>query len=138
MDEQQNLAFIKKMHEDFQRGDMGSYLAAFDENVEWQLPETEHIPYAGIHKGRKEFQQFLNKLLETQVVVEYEPYEFISKGNKVIVMGTFIGRNKATGEEFDLNWIHIYTIGDGKIVNFREYMDTSNKMELLHSKGHTA
>jgi hypothetical protein len=57
--------------------------------------KTENIPYAGIHKGQKQFRQFLNKLLEAQEMLEYEPQEFISKGNKVIVMGKFFGRTKA-------------------------------------------
>lgn len=127
MDEQQNKTFIEKTYRDFQKGDMPSYLTAFAENVEWQLPETDNIPYAGMHKGREQFKQFLGKLLQIQEVLKYEPQEFISKGNKVIVMGKFLGRNKTTKEEFDLNWIHIYTIGDGKIIRFHEYMDTSQQ-----------
>lgn len=127
MDEQQNKALIEKTYQDFKKGDLQSYLTAFAENVEWQLPETGDIPYAGIHTGRKQFEQFLSKLLESQEILEYQPQEFISKGNKVIVMGKFLGRTTDTGKEFDLNWIHIYTVRDGKIIGFREYMDTSSQ-----------
>ena len=66
--------------------------------------------------------------------MRYEPQEFISGGNKVVVMGKFLGRTKDSGEELDLNWIHIYTFDEGRIVHFREYMDTS--MQVLNQKDH--
>ena len=60
-----------------------------------------------------------------QEVLEFEPREFIAQGDKVVSLGNYRWRVKDTGREFKSDFVHIFTIRDGKIVRFREHLDTA-------------
>jgi ketosteroid isomerase-like protein len=55
---------------------------------------------------------------------EFEPREFIAQGNKVVVLGHGAWTVNATGRDFDSDWVHVFTIEDGHIAAFREFLDS--------------
>ena len=61
---------------------------------------------------------------EVQDVVEFEPQEFIAQADKVVVLGRFTMRVKATGRASRSAWVHVWTIEGGKVAYVREYVDT--------------
>jgi uncharacterized protein len=63
----------------------------------------------------------------------FELEEYIAQGDKVVVLGRFLMRLKATGREFGSDWAHVWTVKGGKIVCFSEYVDTA-----AVSRAHTA
>ena len=125
MNEQENTRLVQQAYQSLKTGDLQSFLSSYAEDVQWQVPETGNVPFAGKHKGREQLRQFLGEIFQAQDVIELEPQEFIAQGDKVVVLGHFSGRMKTTGREFDFDWVHIYTFRDGKIVSFHEYMDTA-------------
>lgn len=52
------------------------------------------------------------------------PTEFIADGDTVVSLGEFTGVNRATGKKADARYAHVWTIKDGKITRFRQYIDT--------------
>ena len=63
-------------------------------------------------------------MVEVQDVVEFEPEEFIAKREKVVVLGHFTMRVKATGKLSHSQWVHVWKVDEGKISYMREYVDT--------------
>lgn len=82
------------------------------------------IPFVGQRQGREQFAQFLAKLSETQDAEQFEPRNFIAQGDKVVALGHYRWRIKSTGHSYANDWVHVFTIHDGKVSNFHEYLDT--------------
>ena len=65
------------------------------------------------------------KFGEMQEAEEFEPREFIAQGDKVVALGHYRWRIKATGRSYESDWVHVFGISDGKVLDFQEYLDTS-------------
>lgn len=77
---------------------------------------------------------FLNKLLQN-VDSQVEVEEYIDAGEKAIVIGWTRGRVRATGIEFSVRVVHVWTVKDGKGVRFEPHIDTYKILEVLgHSE----
>lgn len=58
--------------------------------------------------------------------LHFEPREFAAQRNKVVILGDYRWRVKATGKEFTSDFVHVNTFNDdGKITSFKEYLDTA-------------
>jgi ketosteroid isomerase-like protein len=124
MDEQANTDLVQRAYQNFKAGDIQSFLNVLAEDVQWQLPEMANVPFGGTWQGRRQVGQFFSKMAEVQDVVEFEPEEFIAQGDKVVVLGRFTMRIKATGRDSCSAWAHVWTL-QGKVVSsVREYVDT--------------
>lgn len=78
-------------------GDMQSLLNLLAADVQWQVPEMEHVPFAGTWQGHAGIKQFFFTVAEVQETIEFEPQEFIAQEDKMVVLGRFVMRIKATG-----------------------------------------
>ena len=133
MNEEENSRLIQKAYQQLRTADIPSFLNSFAEDVEWELPEMENVPFAGKWQGREGVGQFFNKVLDVQDTVEFVPGEYIAQGDKVVVLGHFLMRIKSTGREFSSDWAHVWTVKNGKVTRFYEYVDTA-----VVSKAYTA
>lgn len=126
MAEQDNVRVVKDAYAAFQRGDIPGVLSNFTEDADWFTPGTsDAIPHAGRTRGHVGMTQFFSKLAETENITHFEPREFIAQGDKVVVVGNYRGTVTATSREFDIDWLQVFTLRDGKITSFREYLDTA-------------
>jgi ketosteroid isomerase-like protein len=41
------------------------------------------------------------------------------------VLGHYDGTVKKNGKRADSDWVHVFTVKDGKVVHFREFTDTA-------------
>jgi len=123
--EQENIKLVKQIYQHFKRGDIKALLNLLSVNIEWQLPEIENVPFAGRRRGHEEMGQFFESLVDTQEIQHFDPREFIARGDKVLALGHYAWRVKSTGREFGGDFAHVFTVLDGKVVKFHEYMDTA-------------
>jgi ketosteroid isomerase-like protein len=125
MDEEENTRLVQRAYQRIEAGDIQALLNSFAENVQWQLPEMENVPFAGTWQGREGVRQFFSKVFEVQDVIEFEPQDYIAQGHKVVVLGRFLMRIKATRREFGSDWAHVWTLEGDKVTRFYEYVDTA-------------
>lgn len=126
MSEQENTEMVKQAYRNFQTGDIQALLNLLSEDVAWQLPEIEGVPFAGKRQGREEVAQFFASLAEAQETLQFEPREFVAQKDKVVALGRYSWRVKGTGREYGSEWVHVFTLQGGKISGFHEYMDTAS------------
>ncbi len=108
-----------------EKGDVPGLLQNFTDDAGWSTPgSSDVIPYAGNRQGHAEVTQFFALLGEAEDITHFEPQEFIAQDNKVVVIGNYKGRVNATNRQYDIDWLHVFTIRGGKIASFREYLDT--------------
>jgi len=125
MSDQDNVAVVRRAYENFKGGDIKGILDSLTDDVDWRLPEIEGAAFSGARRGRESVGGFFSQLAESQDVVSFELREFVAQGDKVVALGTYRWRVKQTGREYGGDWAHVFTVSDGKIAGFHEYMDSA-------------
>jgi len=99
-----NVELVKNLYACFGRGDIPAILAALDENVEWIESANPAIPYSGTRRGKAAVGEFF-KLLGQVNVTKFEPLEYVSDADRVLVIGRWSGSARTTGKSFSSDWI---------------------------------
>lgn len=125
MSEQENIELVRQAYQNFKTGDIQALINLTSEDITWQLPEIENVPFSGRREGHGQVAEFFSLLSGDQDVLQFEPREFVAQNDKVVALGTYNWRVKATGREYGGEWAHVFTVRDGKVSGFQEYMDTA-------------
>ncbi|HEV8158178.1 MAG TPA: nuclear transport factor 2 family protein [Pyrinomonadaceae bacterium] len=125
MNEQENTKLVAKTYELFTSGDIETLLGMYSDDVSWETPKVENMPFGGKVSGRDKVAEFFTILDEHEEFSVFEPTEFIAQGDKVVVLGNFAWRIKSTNKEYASDFAHIVTVADGKITGFYEFFDNA-------------
>jgi ketosteroid isomerase-like protein len=125
MGTQDATAVVKEAYAAFGRGDMDGLLAMLTDDITWETPKVEGAPYGGRTVGKSGVAEFFRKMAEAEEILAFEPREFIAQGNRVVAIGRFKGRVRATGREAESTFVHVFTIEGGKCSSFLELFDTA-------------
>jgi ketosteroid isomerase-like protein len=125
MSEKENIEVVQKAYQNFKSGSIPALLDLLTDDVTWQLPEIENVPFGGRREGRDEVGGFFASLAGAQESLTFEPREFVAQNDKVIALGRYTWRVKSNGREYGGEWAHAFTVRDGRISGFHEYMDTA-------------
>jgi uncharacterized protein len=119
-------AFIQSLYAAFGRGDVKTILDGLDPAVDWRSnADPKNIPWGGRRQGLAGATTFFQALDENLDFEAFEPSEFHAAGDTVTVVGRTRARGKKGGRGvFDSEWVHIFTVTNGKVARFREYYDT--------------
>src|SRR4051794_28580382 len=115
LNEETNVKLIQQAYQNIKTGDIASFLNILAENVLWIVPEMPNVPFAGTWQGREQVGQFFRRMAEVQDVVDFEPEEFIAKGEKVVVLGHFTMRVKTTSKLSRSSWTHVWKVEGGQV-----------------------
>lgn len=137
MSEQENTAIAQQAYHNFKTGNIDALLAQMSDDINWELPEISVVPLAGKRNGREAVREFFAIVARDQDVLAFEPREFIAQGDKVVSLGNYRWRVKETDREYGSDFVHIFTVRDGKIVAFREHFDTAT-VAAAYQKAMTA
>jgi len=125
MSEPENRRLVEQAYASFKAGDIPTLLESMSEDITWQLPEIENVPFAGKRQGRGAVAQFFTTLASLQDARSFEPREFMAQGDKVAVLGQYVWQVKANGRTYGADFAHVFTVRSGRIVAFHEYTDTA-------------
>jgi ketosteroid isomerase-like protein len=125
MSEQDNVDVVRKGYEAFGRGDINGLLAELDPDVVWRTPGPADLPTAGERHGHDAVAEFFQSLLAIVDIQRFEPKQFIAQGDMVVVIGDDTSRVKATGTILESRFAHAFTVRNGKVAAFEEYLDVS-------------
>ena len=137
MSEQENTALVQQAYNNFKNRDIDGLLSLFSEEITWELPEMEGISYGGKRAGLEEVVEFFAMLGMSQEPLRFEPRDFIAQDNRVVCLGSYDWRVRETNREFSSDFAHVFTIAEGKIVAFSEFMDTAAAV-AAHQKAMSA
>jgi ketosteroid isomerase-like protein len=118
-----NVDIIKSLYQAFAEGDMDTILRRLAADIEWI--ESDGIPYGGTFKGHDEV---VNGVF-AKIGSEWSNFiahvdEFIDAGDIVIALGYDSGTHNTTGKKMYAPAASIWRLKDGKVVHFRQYIDT--------------
>src|SRR5438067_10644122 len=104
MSEQENERIVREMYAAFGRGDIPGVLDRLADDIEWRIAGPAELPYAGLHRGRDEVATFFEQFGQAAAFGVFEPQEYFSRGDKVVVLGHERQRVKATGLVVETVW----------------------------------
>ena len=129
---EKNMTTIGKLYEALGRGDIPSFLAGLDSQIEWR--EADHFPYAD---GNPYIgPQAVLEGVFTRLGSEWEgfagiPDDWLDAGDRIVVLGTYTGKNKATGKSVRAQFAHVWTVKDGKAIRMQQYTDTKQFADAI-------
>lgn len=124
------VAVVRGFNDALARGDVAGMADFLDPHVEWRAPES--VPWGGTFRGHEGFREFLGKLSVQPAEFRREILEYLHAGERVVVLLRQMGRRKGGDTEYDVPEVHVWTVRDGKIVDFEGSFDTATVLRTLH------
>lgn len=132
---QQNVDFVKSTYAAFGRGDVPAVLGAMAPDIVWH--EAEGMPYGGVyHGGDAVAENVFGPISQDVEGFTVTPEEFIASGDAVAAIVRYTGTGKNTGEKLDVPAVHIWDLRDGKVQQFRQFIDTVKFAEVVPAQAH--
>ena len=122
---EQNKSIVNQAYSNFKSGDINSLLGLMADDVTWTVPQMDGVPFAGARTGREAVGEFFATIDSSQETLRFDPRQLIAEGDTVVALGSYQWKVKSNSREFGGDFAHVFTIRDGKIVAFNEYMDTA-------------
>ena len=125
MSEQQNVDIVRRGYDAFGRGDIDALLDLFDDQIQWISAGPSDLPTAGRRTGKQQVRDFFTTVDSLLEFRRFEPKHFIAQGDRVIVLGEDDVTVRATGKPLSDSWAHAFTLKNGKVTHFQEFIDTA-------------
>jgi steroid delta-isomerase-like uncharacterized protein len=127
-----NIATIQNLYAAFGRGDIATLIAGLTPDVDWQtVGRQKDFPTFGPRKGAAQVREFFQLVAENEDFSDFTPREFYAADDKVFVLGSYHLKVKKTGASIASEWVHVFTLKDGKVTRFREHTDTAQFAEAF-------
>lgn len=125
--ESENTAAVRGLYEAHGNPDIVRTLLASD--VHWEV--VEGFPYSGVYQGINGVADFFARLFRDFEDWHTEPVEIFEAGDRVVAVGFYSARSKATGKHFKARFAHVWTVRDGFIVRLQQCADTVQLAKAL-------
>jgi len=127
---EQSVELVKDTYEAFGRGDVPAVLGAMAADIAWH--EAAGMPYGGVyHGGDAVAQNVFGPISQDVVGFAVTPEEFIASGDAVAAVVRYTGTGRATGKKLDIPVVHVWNVRDGKLQQFRQFIDTVKFREVV-------
>jgi ketosteroid isomerase-like protein len=127
-----NVALVQSMYAAFGRGEIATIVGALTPDVKWEsVGRASDYPGFGPRKGQGAVEEFFSIVGQNLTFTEFSPKEFYAVDDKVFVLGHYAMTMKKNGRKHASDWIHVFTIRGGKVVQFREFSDTAQAAEAF-------
>jgi hypothetical protein len=131
----QSTALVKTLYAAFAKGDVPAILERLAEGVEWEvIGPASACPCYGRRTGKPAVEAFFKEISERHDYKAFEPREFHTSKDTVLVIGRQHVVLKANGKAFASDWVHVFRIEGGKVNSFREFTDTASYAQASSGK----
>ena len=120
-----NKALIESLYAAVAQGDIPTFFGAMDPQIVWTEAENflyaDRNPYVGPQQiGDGVFGRLLTEWSGFTVT----PEQMVADDESVAVVGRYAGTNNATGVPVHAQFVHVWTIREGRITRFQQFTDT--------------
>jgi uncharacterized protein len=121
-----NISVVQSLYAAFGRGEIAAIVNAMTPDAPWTVTgRRSDYPLLGTRAGQAGVQEFFATLNKTQEAKEFTQREFYAVDDKVFVLGHYTWTIRKNGRTADSDFIHIFTVRNGKVVAFLEFTDTA-------------
>lgn len=121
----ENVAIVRSIYRGFAEGNVAAVLGAMSPEIVWM--EAENFPYADRNPYRGP--DAVAAGVFARCVGEWNGFavkmdDLVDGGDRVVALGRYSGEHKETGRRMNAQAVHVWTLRDGKVVAFQQYIDT--------------
>ena len=129
-----NVGIINSVYENFSKGDIPSVLGMMDPKIVWNEAESNSLadgnPYIGPDAVLAGVFSRLGDKYASFSLQDIQLHDMAN--NQVLATLRYHAKMKTTEEEIDVQAAHLWSLKDGKIIGFQQYVDTK---KLADSEG---
>lgn len=129
-----NLEIIRSTYEGSASSNAKHLAEALSEKAEWT--EAEGFPYGGTYIGVEAIMENVFSRLGSEwddYKASVNTYHEVNGKDVIIAEGIYSGVYKKTGKSFEAEFVHIWQLENGKIVMFKQYVDSHIVREAMKS-----
>lgn len=121
-----NVSVIDSAYKAFAVGDIPAVLAVMDANIVWNEAEGNSYADGNPYIGPDEV---LNGVFK-RIGEDHEYFKLVNiqlhdmSNNQVLATLRYQGKLKKNGAEYNIQAAHLWTLKDGKVIAFQQYVDT--------------
>jgi ketosteroid isomerase-like protein len=123
MNEEKNLQTAKRFYQAVNERDLPAILKLLTDDIDWKDAVAGKWQGSAWCHSLQEFERYGSKFFELLDIQRFEPEEFISGHDNLVVEGSARYVIRATGRLVKTSWVQIFIFRDGQICRFREYSD---------------
>jgi uncharacterized protein len=120
---------LRRIYGALSRWDVDEFLRDLAHDIEWSLPDT--VPWGGTRHGHDGMRAFATIFQDHVEGTWADPDDFLDAGDRIVVLGRLRGRARATGQLFEVDFAHVWTLTDGMASRCRSYFDSSPILSAL-------
>lgn len=127
-----NRETIGSLYEAFGRGDAGTVLGTFDPAIVWM--EAENVAYAdrNPYRGPQQVAEgVFGRLMTEWDGFVVDPESLLQDGETVVALGRYRGTFRGTGRALDAQFVHVWTLREGRVTRFQQYTDTAQFARVM-------
>jgi ketosteroid isomerase-like protein len=122
---QENVQIISSMYQAFANGDVPGVLSKLSPDVHWLEADNfiyaDGNPYIG---PQAVLEGVFLRIVSDWSDFTVTPEAILDAGDRVVTLGIYAGKCKATGKTVRAQMVHVFTIENGKVIKFQQYTDT--------------
>ena len=104
-------------------------------DVDWQtVGRPKDFPTLGPRKGPRQVQEFFQLVAENEDFVRFLAARILRRGRQGFVLGNYSLRCSRPASRSRREWVHVFTLRDGKVARFREFTDTAKFAEAFAAR----
>jgi uncharacterized protein len=119
------LDVVQQGYAAFGSKDIPTLLKLVADQVDWKEICPASLPYSGLRRTPSEVGEFFSAITKVEDVTRFEPQEFIEAGDSVTVLGYLEAFALDTKQKFQTEWVHVFTVRDGKITRWRGFTNSA-------------
>src|SRR5439155_20734723 len=116
----ENAEVVRSAYDAFGRGDIPAILDMLAPDVDWNVPDV--LPHGGSFRGPDAVGGFFQGIGERWESFTVDVGELLTGGDEVATVGRADGTLRGGGPA-GYGFAHVFSLGDGRITRFREYVD---------------
>ncbi len=122
---------VQQAYAAFGRGDVPAILELVANDIDWELVGPKKLAYAGHRSNRNEVGAFFESVAQSDNIHVFEPREFIAAGEHVTVLGWEESTAIETNTKFASEWVHVFTVKNGRVTRWRGFFDTAARYGIF-------
>jgi ketosteroid isomerase-like protein len=128
---EENVSLVRGLYDAFNRRDFDAVLSVFAENIDWY--EAEGMPFGGGYQRGPQAvaENVLGPMTTVIDNLRITMDEVYAGGDEVVTITSGTGTAHESGKELRVQVAHAWTVRDGKIVRFRQFIDTVKYNEVI-------
>jgi uncharacterized protein len=115
---------VEAAYRAFAARDIPSLVGLLAPDVSWGQPDNPHIPSAGTRRGVDGVMEWLAIGAATESVELLEPRRILVDGDTAVVIGFMRVVARSTGRAYEMDFVHVIEVREGKVARFQESFDT--------------